>query len=131
VGVRIAPEFLAPNATHACNLTNLILVINSVHDSIRTKNDLANVVTLIFRNDATNLCEFLQSICLGNQFVSERQGTVGIVARSGRKTLDGTRLYFAIKVRNNATLMWKRVKRPREVVLGEHISRAGTARLVS
>src|SRR6266498_1364556 len=65
-----------------CNLTELILVINSVHESIRTKNDLANIVIPIFGNNATQFRKCLQAFCLGNQFVSEGHCTVGIVARN-------------------------------------------------
>jgi len=38
-----------PNAR---DLAKLSLVVNSVHNSIRPKDDLANVITPIFRNDA-------------------------------------------------------------------------------
>lgn len=66
-----------PNAR---DLAKLSLVINSVHNSIRPKDDLANVVTPIFRNDAPEFWKFLQVVCLGNQFVSEGHCAVGVVA---------------------------------------------------
>jgi hypothetical protein len=66
-----------PNAR---NLTKLSVVINSVYDPIRPKEDLAKIVIPVFRNDATYLWKFLQPICLGNQFVSEGHCTVWIVA---------------------------------------------------
>ena len=44
----------------------LSFVINSVHDSIGPKNDLANVVVPVFGNDATQLWQFLQPVCRGN-----------------------------------------------------------------
>jgi hypothetical protein len=66
---------------NARNLTKRSVVINSVHDSIRPKDDLANAIIPILGNDATQLWEFLQPICLGDQFVSEGHCAVGIVAR--------------------------------------------------
>ena len=66
-----------PNAR---NITELSFVIDSVHDSIRPKNDLANIAIGVFGNDSTQLWKFLQAVCLGNQFVSERHCTVRIVA---------------------------------------------------
>ncbi len=60
-----------PNAR---NLTDLSFVTDSVHDSIRPKNHLANIVSPIFGNDATQLWKFLEAVCLGNQFVSEGHG---------------------------------------------------------
>ena len=67
-----------PNAR---DLTELLIAINSVDNSIWSKNDLANNVIPVFRNDATQLRKFLQTICLGNQLVPERHGTIWIVAR--------------------------------------------------
>ena len=55
-------------------------MINSVHDSIRTKNDLANIVIPVFGNNATQFRKCLEAVYLGNQFISERHCTVGIVA---------------------------------------------------
>ena len=66
-----------PNAR---DLAKLSLVVNSVHNSIRPKDDLANVITPIFRNDATEVWKFLQSVRLRNQFISEGHCAIGIVA---------------------------------------------------
>jgi len=46
-----------PNAR---NLTKLSVVINSVYDPIRPKEDLAKIVIPVFRNDATYLWKFLR-----------------------------------------------------------------------
>ena len=64
------------------NLTELSFVVNSVHDSIRPKSDLANIVVIVFGNNTTQFWEILQTICLGNQFVPEGHCTVGIVVRN-------------------------------------------------
>ena len=67
---------------NACNLTYLSGVIDSVDDSVRTNNDLANVVIPVFRHDATGLGEVLKPICLLDKFISERHCPVRIVARN-------------------------------------------------
>ena len=52
-----------PNAS---NLAELSFVINSVNNSIWSKDDLANPITPIFGNNATELWKFLEAVCLGN-----------------------------------------------------------------
>jgi hypothetical protein len=64
-----------PNAR---DLAELSLVIHSVHNAIRSKENLANVVTSIFRNDATEVWKFLQAIRLRNQFISEGHCALGL-----------------------------------------------------
>ena len=66
-----------PNASY---LAELSLVINSVHDSIRPTDNLANIIVPVFGNDATQLWKFLQAVCLGNKFATKRHCAVGIVA---------------------------------------------------
>lgn len=41
------------------NLTELCIMIDSVHDSVRAKNDLANAIIPIFGHDATQLWKFM------------------------------------------------------------------------
>jgi len=65
---------------HASDFAELSRVINSVHNSIRPKEDLANIVTPVFRNDPTQLWKFWQPLCLRDQFITERHCAVGIVA---------------------------------------------------
>src|SRR5690242_7781392 len=65
---------------HASDLAELPLVINSVHNSIRPKQDLANSVTPVFRSDSTQLWKFWQPFCLRDQFITEGHCAVGIVA---------------------------------------------------
>ena len=41
------------------NLTELFIMIDSIPDSVRAKNDLANAIIPIFRHDATQLWKFM------------------------------------------------------------------------
>lgn len=65
-----------PNAR---NLTELSFVIDTIHDSIWSKNDLTNIVIRVFRDDTTGLGEFLKVLCLRNKLVSERHRTVMVI----------------------------------------------------
>jgi len=67
-----------PNAR---DLTEFFSMLNAVHDPIGAKNDLANIVAPVFRDDATDSWKLLQAISLGNKFISERHRSVWIVAR--------------------------------------------------
>ena len=60
------------------NLANPFVVNDSVHDSIRPKNDLANLIVSILGNDATQLWKFLQAVCLGNKFATKRHCALGL-----------------------------------------------------
>src|SRR6185369_1351952 len=64
----------------AGNLTKLFRVIDSVDDSVGSKNDLANAVIPVFRHDAPRLGKVLKTICLRYQSVSEGHCPVRIVA---------------------------------------------------
>jgi len=60
-----AAVFLTPNAKPR-NLTELCIMIDSVHDSVRAKNDLANIFSYIrARCDPT--LEFMSSRTAGDQ----------------------------------------------------------------
>ena len=48
----------------ARNLADLSSVINSIDDSVRTKNDLANVWVLVFGNCTTEVGKALKAIGL-------------------------------------------------------------------
>jgi len=65
---------------HASDLAELSLVIKTVHYSVRPKEDLAKIVTPIFRNNATKFGKLPKALCLGNQFVPEGHCAVGVVA---------------------------------------------------
>jgi hypothetical protein len=62
--------FLALNAKRVQS-HKVCIVINSVNNPIRTKDDFANHGILVLRHDTIQLWEFLQSICLGNEIISE------------------------------------------------------------
>lgn len=66
-----------PNAS---DLANASLAIESVHNAIWRKDDLAKIFIPVFRNGATELWKFLQTICLGDQSITEGHRAVGIVA---------------------------------------------------
>ena len=75
-----------PNAR---DLAELSLVVNSVHDSIRSKDNLPNVIVPVRGNDPTNSGNSCNRVCLGNQFVSEGDCTVRIVARDEDDYVEG------------------------------------------
>src|SRR5205085_2148320 len=64
------------------NLTHLPIVIKSIHNPKRTKDDLAKTLVFVFRNDAAQLGKALKPVSLGNQLISERHGALGIIARN-------------------------------------------------
>ena len=66
----------------ACNLTYLPIVINSIHNPVRTKDDLAKPLVLVFGNDAAKLGKVLKTVSLRNQLLSERHCALGIIARN-------------------------------------------------
>jgi len=68
-----------PNAR---NLAKPIRVIDTVNDSVWMKNDLANVVILVFRHDATGFRKILKTICFRDQFEPKRHCPIHIVARN-------------------------------------------------
>ena len=55
-------------------------MIDSVHDSVRAKNDLANAIIPIFGHDATQFWKFMYAVRLRDQFISEGHCAVGVVA---------------------------------------------------
>src|SRR2546423_1563345 len=66
---------------YTSNLTYLPMVINSIHNSIRTKDDLAKPLVSVFGNDAAQLGKVLKTVSLRNQLISERHCALGIIAR--------------------------------------------------
>ena len=66
-----------PNAR---NLTELSVVIESVHDSVGPEQEFANLLIPVFGDNATQPGKFLQPIRVLHQFVPERHRTLGIVA---------------------------------------------------
>ena len=64
----------------AGNFTERSPVINSIDNSIGPKDDLANVVIPIFRDDATRIGEVGESVQFRDQFISKRHCPVRIVA---------------------------------------------------
>jgi hypothetical protein len=72
---------------YASNLTYLPIVINSIHNPIRTKDDLAKPLVSVFGNDAAQLGKVLKTVSLRNQLISERHCALGIIARDNTTML--------------------------------------------
>ena len=54
-------------------------MMDSIYDSIWRKDDLANDLIPVLRHNATQLWKILYTVCLGNQLVSKRHCTIGII----------------------------------------------------
>ena len=65
----------------AGNLTYLPIVINSIHNPIRTKDDLAKPLVSVFGNDAAQLGKVMKTVSLRNQLISEGHCALGTLAR--------------------------------------------------
>ena len=65
----------------AGNLTDLTIMIHSIHNPVRSENNLAQELVMVLGNDATRLRRTLKTVDLGNQLDSERHCALGIIAR--------------------------------------------------
>ena len=65
----------------AGNLTDLPIMIHSIHNPVRSENKLAQELVMVLGNDATRLRRTLKTVDLGNQLDSERHCALGIIAR--------------------------------------------------